>query len=228
MSVLSPALVDALRRLDACIVSNAVETFDVRLRNEGIADGSVRAQFDRLPPVVGHAVTTRIRSSAPPPVGHAYVDRTDWWSYITKIPPPRIVIAEDIDDQPGAGAFVGELHATILQALDCVAYATNGAVRDLDAVERMGFQFFAGSRSVSHAFAHIVDFGGPVTIGGLGICSGDLIYGDRHGLLTLPPAIAAEIPAAAAALKAKELQIIDLCRSQRFSLDALRTLMRQL
>jgi len=227
MSQLTPELVDALRQLDACAISNAIERFDVRLRNEGFVDASVRAQFDRLPPVVGHAVTARIRCSTPPPVGHIYLDRTDWWSYILTVPAPRIVIAEDVDELPGTGAFVGELHSTILQALGCVAYASNGAVRDLPQVERMGFQFFAGRASVSHAFVHIVDFGQPVTIGGLAVEPGDIVYGDRHGLLTVPKGIVADIPRVAAGLKAKESQIIELCRSPHFSLNALRTLMRE-
>ena len=37
---LGAELVDAFRRLDTCKVSNAIETFDVRLRNEGFADST--------------------------------------------------------------------------------------------------------------------------------------------------------------------------------------------
>ena len=59
----------------------------------------------------------------------------------------------------------------------------------------LGFQFFAKTVSVSHAFVHLVDFGQPVTVGGLRVESGDIVYGDRHGVLTIPPAIVADIPA---------------------------------
>ena len=65
MSSLGPELVASFRCLDACAVSNAIETFDVRLRNEGFTDGTVRACLDDLPPVVGHVVTARIRCSTP-------------------------------------------------------------------------------------------------------------------------------------------------------------------
>src|SRR5438105_1786154 len=126
---LTPALIDSLRRLDACRVANAIETFDCRLRNEGFADGSVRASFPELPPAIGHAVTARIRGSTPPPVGHAYRDRTDWWSYILTVPPPRIVVVEDVDERPGLGAFVGHVHAQVLRALGCVGVVTNGSVQ---------------------------------------------------------------------------------------------------
>ena len=90
---------------------------------------------------------------------------------------------------------MGEIHAAIGIALNCVGCVTNGAVRDLPAVEAMGFQLFASRTSVSHAYAHIVEFGEPVEIDGLKISSGDLLHGDRHGVLTIPLSIATQIPA---------------------------------
>jgi 4-hydroxy-4-methyl-2-oxoglutarate aldolase len=221
-------LVDAFRRLDTCKVSNAIETFDVRLRNEGFADSTIRALFDEVPPVIGYAVTARIRSSVTPPVGHNYHDRTDWWNYIVAAPHPRIVIVEDADDVPGVGSFVGELHATILNALGCVAYATNGSVRDLPRVRRMGFQFFAPRVSVSHAYAHIVDFGQPVTIGGLTVAPNDLVFGDQHGLLTIPPDLAERIPEAVERMSKTEARVIALCQSPDFSVERLRALVREI
>jgi 4-hydroxy-4-methyl-2-oxoglutarate aldolase len=228
MTALTAELVEALRRLDACRVSNAIETFECRLRNEGFADGSIRAVFDDLRPVVGHAVTARIRCSTPPPVGHNYEDRTDWWAYILTIPAPRIVVVEDVDDRPGLGAFIGGVHARILQALGCAALVTNGSVRDLPVVREIGFQFFAPTVSVSHAFVHLVDFDVAVTVGGLRVASADLVYGDRHGVLTIPPAIAADIPRVAARMSEQEQRVVELCRSSEFSLDRLQTLVREL
>lgn len=216
----------ALTRFDGGAIANAVESFDVRLRNEGFTDGSVRALFPELPPVAGHAVTARIRCSTPPPVGHDYLDRTDWWSYIITVPAPRIVIVEDVDERPGLGAFIGHVHAQVLSALGCVGYASNGSVRDLASVRASGFPLFAGCVSPSHAFVHIVDFGEPATIGGLKISSGDIVYADAHGLVTIPPAILADLPAAAERLLLEEQRIIDFCRSSSFSIDGLRTLVR--
>jgi regulator of RNase E activity RraA len=226
MRPLTPELVSAFRRLDTCAVSNAVERFDVRLRNEGFADARIRCLFDDFPAVVAHAVTARVRCSTPPPVGHSYIDRTDWWNYLASVPAPRIVVVQDIDDRPGLGSFVGDIHASVFQALGCVAYATNGSVRDLPAVSKMGFQLFSGSVSVSHAFVHLIDFGGMVTIGGLDVMSGDILFGDRHGLMNVPSAIAGDIPEAVAALAAREARVIALCQSPDFSIDALRALVQ--
>jgi 4-hydroxy-4-methyl-2-oxoglutarate aldolase len=228
MRPLTTELVSTFQRLDTCAVSNAIERFDVRLRNEGFADGGVRCLFDDLPPVIGHAVTARIRCSTPPPLGHSYIDRTDWWNYLASVPSPRVVVTEDIDERPGLGALVGEIHASVFQALGCVAYATNGSVRDLPAVRRMEFQLFSGSVSVSHAFVHLIDFGEPVTVRGLTIGSGDILYGDCHGLMTVPADIVADIPEVVARMSDEERQVIALCRSPQFTIESLRSLVRQL
>jgi regulator of RNase E activity RraA len=169
----------------------------------------------------------KIRCSGPPPEGHSYLDRTDWWNYILTLPAPRVVVIQDVDEVPGRGAFLGEVHANILLALDCVGAVTNGAVRDLSAVESTGFHFFAGGVSVSHSYAHIVGIDGPVEVGGLKVQPGDLLHGDCHGVLSIPNEIAAEIPALAANIIEKERRLIALCRSSDFSLAKLRRAVRQ-
>jgi len=223
---LSERQLDALRRLDTCIVSNAIETFGVRLRNTGFADSRIRCVFDDLPPMVGYAATARLRSGSPPMQGGSYHDRTDWWQYVLQVPPPRIVVLEDVDEHPGRGAFVGDVHAAILRALGCVGYVTNGSVRELPSVRRLGLHLFAGDLAVSHAYAHIFDYGAPIEVGGLRVHPGELLHGDRHGLLSIPREIAAEVPAAAETLWASEERIIAFCESRDFSLEKLRHVLK--
>jgi 4-hydroxy-4-methyl-2-oxoglutarate aldolase len=225
--LLRPALIDALQRLDTCSAANAIETFDVRLRNEGFTR-SLRCLFGERPPVAGYAVTTKIRTATPPSVGHAYHDRTDWWNYIQTVPAPRFVVVQDLDEPPGLGAFIGEVHANILSALGCAALATNGAIRDLPKAGAAGLQLFARSLSPSHAFTHIIDFSEPIELEGLRIESGDLLLGDRHGIVKVPPSLAAGLPAAVASMQARERRVIEFCRSEDFSVDRLRMLVEGL
>lgn len=219
---------DALTRLDTCMVSNAIETFNVRLRNTGFTDSRIRCIFEDFPPMLGYAATARLRTGEPPITGRIYHDRTDWWQSILAIPAPRVVVLADLDSPPGRGAFLGDMHAAILRALGCVGYVTNGAVRDLPRVRDLGMQLFAGNASVSHAYAHIFDFGATVTVGGLEIHSGDLLHGDRHGVLSVPKELAAEIPAVSARLEKNERTVIDFCRSKDFSPDGLCKVMNEL
>ena len=219
---LTPEQLEAIRRLDVCTVANAVESFQTRLRNEGFTDARVRCLFPGLSPMLGYAVTVKIRCSSPPAEGGSYLDRTDWWNHILSFPAPRIVVLQDVDSSPGVGSLLGEVHASILLALGCVGAVTNGSVRDITAVAATGFHLFAGSVAVSHAYAHIVEIGGPVKIAGLKVQPGDLLHGDIHGILSVPLEIAADLPAAAAKIIDKERKLIALCRSREFSLEKLR------
>lgn len=213
---------EALRRLDACTLANAIETFRERLRNEGFVDNSIRCLFPRLQPMLGYAATIKIRGSAPPTADGKYPERTDWWDYILSQPAPRVVVVQDVSTRPGLGSLVGAVHMNILRALHCTGVVTNGSVRDIPAAESASFHYFAGSVTVSHAYIHIVEVGTPVELGGLKIESGNLLHGDLHGVQCVPVEIAPEIPEVAARLAAKEQALIALCRSPEFSLDKLR------
>jgi 4-hydroxy-4-methyl-2-oxoglutarate aldolase len=218
---LLPELLDEFRNMSTCVVADAIETFDLRLRNAGFANSTIRCVFPDLPPLVGYAVTTRIRTADPPMEGHTYYARPDWWQHVQTIPKPRIIVAEDVDSTPGIGAFVGEVHSKILLALGCAGIVTNGAVRDLPAVRAAGFQMFASNVSVSHAYAHVFDFGGTVQLGGLTISPGDLIQGDLHGVQTIPREIAAPVASAAREVLRKRTILIKLCHSADFTIAKL-------
>ncbi len=218
---------DKIRSLDTCTASNAIERLNVRLRNEGFISGAVRCRFPNFEPMLGYAVTGRIRSSSPPMSGRCYYDRMDFWSYVATIPEPRVIVLQDVDHMPGVGAFVGEIHANIGRALNCVGYITNGAVRDLPAVKALGFHLFSGSVSVSHAYAHLIEFGEPVEIGGLKIAPGDLLHGDRHGIQTIPLEVVSEIPQVAEGILRSESELIQFCQSPQFSLKGLSDRLKQ-
>ena len=219
---------DALRQIDSCMVANAVETFNVRLRNTGFTDGNIRCIFEDDRPMVGYAVTARLRSGEPPVKGGTYHDRSDFWNSLAEIQAPRILVLQDMDNPSGRGAFIGDVHAAILKALGCVGYVTNGAVRELPAVREMGIQLFAGRVVVSHAYAHIFDIGAPVTVGGMEVKPGSLLHGDRHGVLTIPDQVAAAVPKMAQNLRLAENKVIEFCRSDSFSISKLSEIIKQL
>ena len=66
---------------------------------------------------------------------------------------------------------------------------------------------------MSHANVHMVDFGIPIKVGGVWIKPGDLVHADQHGVVTIPPEIAAQIPEAIAKVEADERKIISLCQA---------------
>jgi len=218
---LSHEQLERLRQFDTCTLSNAVERLDIRPRNEGFITGAVRCRFPKLAPMIGYAVTARMRSAMMPIKGRCYYEHPGLWRYVASLAGPRILVIQDTDDAPGVGALIGEAYARISRALGCVACVTNGAVRDLPGIEALGFQVFAGSVSVSHAYAHVVDFGEPVEIGGLRIAPGDLLHGDLHGVHAIPTGAAGKLAVIAEQVLRDDHELFELIERKDFSVDML-------
>jgi len=211
---------EALRRWPTCAIANAIELFDIRPRNEGFMLPEIKCVFPDLGPMIGYAVTGVITAYSPE---GRRVQPPDWWKEIQKIPEPRVVVLHDID-RPVVGSFWGEVQANIHKALGCAGTVTDGSVRDLDEVKEAGFQFFSSCISVSHAYVHLVEVGIPVKVGGLVVKSGDLILGDKHGVISIPLKIAREVPQAAQLMEDWERRVINFCKSKKFTTEGLQDL----
>jgi regulator of RNase E activity RraA len=218
-----PETLAAIRRFDTCTIANAIEHFQVRLKNEGYTRAGLRCVTGGYPRALGYAATFLVRSADPPMTGGRYWDRTDWWQEIEQLPDPRIAVMHNPEGQQvTGGAVVGGVHAAILQAFRCEALVTDGSVRDVEQVRAIGFPMFARGLTVSHAYTHVVEFGGAVEVFGLRVRPGDLVFADCHGVLSIPLEIADRIPEVAAGIRARENRIIELCRSHEFTRERLR------
>ncbi|OLE00211.1 MAG: hypothetical protein AUG80_02950 [Candidatus Rokubacteria bacterium 13_1_20CM_4_68_9] len=220
-------MIDALRKISSPSIANAIETFNVRPRNQGFISSEIRCLFPELGPLVGHAVTAVIRAEPQPLEGHRS-STFGWWDYVLSIPAPRAIVVHDLDEPRGQGAQWGEVQANIHKALGAVGTITDGSVRDLDEVRALGFQFAAAHVSVSHAYVHMVDFGLPVKLGGLWVKPGDLIHCDQHGAVTIPPDLVPKVADAVRRVEADERKIIEVCQSREFSADKLKELYKQI
>jgi len=197
-------------------LSNAIETFDIRPRDEGYMSMDIRCIFPELGPMVGYAATATIRAKRPP-----HGDQTALYQHVREVPGPRVVVVEDLEEPPGLGSLWGEVNATIFGALGCAGCVTNGCVRDLKEAREMGFHFFARGPGVSHAYVRVESAGQPVTVGGLRVRPTDLIHADQHGVLLIPREIAGELPAAAERVVAAEQSLLSWVRSPEFDADDL-------
>lgn len=219
----NPETIAKLKRFPTAIVTDAIDRLHVRLRNTGFTTGLLACRFPTLPPMVGHAVTVRVRSRLPPMKGQLYFDRTEWWHQIETVPGPRVVVIQDADDPEGHGALVGRVHAHIFSALGCVGAVTNGAVRIAPEIEAIGFQLFSSGLSVSHSYMHVLEFGCPVTVAGLTILPGELLHGDLNGIVTVPGGIDTRLLAEIEKTAADYRGLTDFCRSPDFNLGELET-----
>jgi regulator of RNase E activity RraA len=224
---LTPPQVAALKKITSPSVANAIETFNVRPREQGNLSSEVKALFPEMGPMVGYACTAIIRAEQGPIEGHR-ASLFGWWDFVLSIPAPRVIVVHDLDEPRGQGAQWGEVQANIHKALGCAGVITDGSVRDLDEVRGLGFQFAAAHVSVSHAYVHMVDFGLPIKVGGLWVKPGDLLHADHHGVVSIPPDIADRVPEAVGKVEADERKIIATCQGADFSADTLKALYKQI
>jgi hypothetical protein len=75
-------------------ISNAIELFEIRPRNQGFMQPEIQCRFPELKPMIGYAVTGIIRADTSE--GHR-VSPSDWWNEIHKYPEPRVAVLHDID-----------------------------------------------------------------------------------------------------------------------------------
>jgi regulator of RNase E activity RraA len=221
---LSPLRNDLLAQLASFTtptLANAIEAIGTRSHADGYMDASIACRFADLPHLIGYAATARVVSSTK---GSGLPGR-ELWAHIASVFGPRVVVIEDVDEKPGHGSYWGEVNANVHRALGCVGVITSGAVRDLVEMQRLGFHAFSASIAVSHAYVRLVEVGIPVTVGGLVVHPGDLLHGDRHGVLQIPIDLASRLPEAARAVETAERRVIEYCQSPEFSAQGLSDLM---
>lgn len=88
-------------------------------------------------------------------------------------------------------ALVGELMATRARALGALAFMVDGAIRDVDFFINNGFLCWAKGVCMRGPYKNGPgQINVPVVVGGMLVNPGDLICGDRDGLISVPPILA--------------------------------------
>lgn len=100
----------------------------------------------------------------------------------------------------------GELLSTAARARGAAGCLTDGLVRDVRQIRAMGFPVFAGGIGPldTKGRAEMVEADRPVTIAGVRIEPGDLVFGDVDGCVSVPSRVAAEAVARALAKASAE------------------------
>lgn len=220
---LTKANLEALRAVDTPTICNALELVVPERRAKGFTTEPLVCADPALPPIVGFARTATIRAVEPSPLtaGELRARRGAYYEYVARGPGPTVMVIQDIDPRPGFGAWWGEVNTTVHKALGCLGCVTNGSIRDLDMLAP-GFQLLAGEVGPSHAYVHVVDFGGVVNVYGMSVRHGDLIHADRHGAVVVPLAVARELPEAVDLMTRREKVILDACARPDFDIEVLK------
>ena len=91
-------------------------------------------------------------------------------------------------------AFWGELMSIRARYLRAAGAVLNGFVRDAAGIEALGFPTFSRGLYAQDQGPRgkVIDFRVSIEIEGVRIAPGDLIFGDREGVLVIPSEVAAE------------------------------------
>jgi len=216
-------LLSLMRSVDTPTICNALELVAGRRLGEGFTRKPMVAADPKLPPIVGYARTATIACSAIPrePADALNARRLAYYEYIAAEPRPAVVVIEDEDEQSGLGAFWGEVQVSIHRGLGVAGGITNGSIRDLGTMDA-DFQLLAGSVMPSHAHVHLTAIDVTVTVLGMRVKPGDLVHGDRHGAVTVPPEMISELGHAIDLVQRRERPVIDAAHRPGFNVEALK------
>ena len=209
-----------LKGVDSPTISNAIEPFKVRDRTEGFIGGEVRALFPEMPPMVGAALTVTMTNTP-----GAIAGRENYWRMyeaLSQMPAPSVLVVQDISGAPSRCALAGEVMATMAMRLGAVGMVTDGGLRDVHEVRRLGFAYFARYVVVSHGNFGVVDVGEPVTLDGQVVKTGDLLHGDANGVVIVPRQVLDGLPEAVEKVRTRERATMDFINSLEYTIAAAR------
>ena len=122
-------------------------------------------------------------------------------------------------------ALWGELMSTRARYLNAAGAVLNGFVRDAAGIEALGFPTFCRGLYAQDQGPRgkVIDFRVGVEIEGVRIAPGDLIFGDREGVLVIPAEVEAEAIEAALAKASTENRVAIAIRGGLSAREAFET-----
>jgi regulator of RNase E activity RraA len=219
---IDPKLLGHLGAFDTPAICDALEIIAPECRAEGFTTRPFVCAFPSLAPMVGFARTATIRAATPPTLSAAELkaQRLAYYRYMAEESGPRVAVIQDLDPEPGCGAFWGEVNTAVHKGLGVLGCITNGAMRDLDMVAT-GFQLLAGGVAPSRAGVRIESFVTEVTVHGMRIRHGDLVHADRHGAVVIPLDLAEKLPWAIELCARREALVVAAARQPGFGVEQL-------
>lgn len=127
--------------------------------------------------------------------------------YVAKPGDVLVVYANEVHDY----GYWGEIMSTAAQVRGLGGLVIAGGVRDIDLLERIGFPVFATGLCIrgtgkDHLARGWVNH--PVLMGDITVHAGDLVLGDRDGVVVIGRERAAEVVQAAEQREAKEADVL--------------------
>lgn len=115
------------------------------------------------------------------------------WEAVESVGPGQVIVVDSRSDTTAASA--GDMLITRAMKRGAAGFVTDGAFRDGVAIAALGFPTYARgiTATTRPASFHVADLQVPVGCAGVAVYPGDILVGDRDGIIVVPRALAAEI-----------------------------------
>lgn len=116
---------------------------------------------------------------------------------IETIPADRVLVVDCRGD--GSAAAIGAILIARLKARRAAGFVCDGGIRDMAGAIEAGLPFYGAAASAPPNITrhHAVDIDLPIGCGGVPVFPGDIVVGDRDGVVVLPAHLAEDVAAAA-------------------------------
>ena len=217
-----------LSKVRTPIIYDTIEKFNVRSRDQGWMDTTIKSILPNLGIMCGYACTGKFIGEIPPVNNERIYLFSDIWKYVFESVRPSVMVVQDLDYPNLRSCAWGDVSASIFLNLGCIGVITNGGVRDIREVEKLGFNLFAPSPVVGHGHGRFVEKNVPVKVGALVINPGDLIHSDEHGVTIIPKEIElSDLLKKIKEFMASEKKIIDFCKKPNFKIEKLNSIFEE-
>ena len=195
-------LVERLRRLDACAVSDASDRFRLEGAVSGIASFSVARR-----------IAGRVRTVGLGPATAAPSPRHLCTAAIEAAQPGDIIVIEQRTGIEAAGW--GGILSMGAATKGLAGVIVEGPARDLDEAVEHDFPVYARSVTTRTARGRIAEIssGAPITIGTVAVAEGDYVIADRSGIVFIKAQDAERVIEAAEQIAAREAAMAKAARA---------------
>jgi regulator of RNase E activity RraA len=115
------------------------------------------------------------------------------WESIENVPPGHVIVVDSRGDATAASG--GDMLMTRAMVRGAAGFVTDGGLRDGHVLSTLPFATYASTVTITTraSFHHVADLQVPIGCAGVAVYPGDVLVGDRDGVVVIPRAIAEEI-----------------------------------
>jgi 4-hydroxy-4-methyl-2-oxoglutarate aldolase len=179
------ALIEQLREFESALITEAMGAMGCPDPESFYLGREIRLLTQTNEPLAGLAVTITCDTSTP----GLKPSNAGLWECLEQLKAasaPGVVIMKAVGSRPLYEAVLGDGMAKLMKSSGAVGVVTDGGVRDLAHIEKLGFTLF-GAGTVSNHTPPVVKLATePVVVSGVTFRNGDVVFGDRDGVILVP------------------------------------------